>query len=97
MHLYASGHNGGAKCVRCGETVYAAEMMVARAHDKGQADDQVFHRRCFKCKDCGRGPLRPDDWAIEVRTGDLCCMVHFAARRNAEVAEAVAPAAVEIT
>ena len=38
----------------------------------------------FRCADCNRGPLRPDDWVVEAETGTLLCSVHFAARRSAK-------------
>ena len=60
---------------------------------------QVYHRTCFRCAHCNRGPLRPDDWSIDVATGDLLCTTHFIARQHvasavsAEAAAATAAAA----
>ena len=35
----------------------------------------------------------PDDWAVDVKTGDLLCTVHFQSRNNAErLPESAAPA-----
>jgi len=36
--------SGGKKCVSCGKAVYPMEMLVA--------DEQVFHKGCFRCKHC---------------------------------------------
>ena len=70
------------KCRRCGKQVYANEQATARSH--GDYELQVYHRSCFRCADCNRGPLRPDDWVVEAESGDLLCSVHFAARRSAK-------------
>ena len=69
-------------CRRCGKRVYANEQATARSHC--DAELQVYHRSCFRCADCNRGPLRPDDWVVEAETGTLLCSVHFAARRSAK-------------
>ena len=82
----------GATCVRCATKVYAAEMMIARAHQGDQGDELIFHNKCFRCHDCNRGPLRQGDWVVDAATGHLLCQTHFLARtRSGDV-----PGCVEI-
>ena len=37
---------GGAKCPKCGKTVYMAEEVLAEGHK--------WHKLCFKCSVCGK-------------------------------------------
>ena len=37
---------GGAKCPKCGKTVYMAEEVLAEGHK--------WHKLCFKCSECGK-------------------------------------------
>ena len=46
------------ECSRCGKKVYAFEKVVASAHQGGNGESQAYHRACFRCADCNRGPLR---------------------------------------
>ena len=71
------------RCEACGKKVFANEKVVARAHQGGYAENQIYHRACFRCRECNRGPLRPGDWVIETETGQLLCQVHFEARAAA--------------
>ena len=77
----------GESCVRCGKRVYAAERQVAGAH-RGCFDSLVFHKACFRCKECNRGPLRPGDWVVDADSGDLLCKQHHTARQHAAAAAA---------
>ena len=76
----ASGTHVWSSCdLRCGVRI----SISSRLRQGDKADIQSYHRSCFRCADCNRGPLRPDDWEIDLASGELLCRVHFAARQHA--------------
>ena len=42
----ASRFGGGAKCPKCGKTVYMAEEVIGAG--------QKWHKMCFKCTECNK-------------------------------------------
>ena len=68
------------RCVRCLKNVYHMERQDARAHG---GDVLTFHKACFRCADCNT-LLGPNNWELCPR-GELCCRVHYTARRTATV------------
>jgi len=53
---------GGAKCPKCGKTVYMAEEVLA--------EGQKWHKLCFKCSECGK---MLDSSTMSAHEGNLYC------------------------
>ena len=65
-----------------GKRIFATEMQCASAHQGGYGDTQCYHKSCFRCAECNRGPLRPDDWVVDAESNELLCRAHFRARQE---------------
>ena len=74
--------HGDPTCLRCGKAVFATEMQCASAHRGGYGETQCYHKSCFRCAECHRGPLRPDDWVVDAESSELLCRAHFRARQE---------------
>ena len=67
--LYGAAFYSGdeSHCRVCTKRVYHNEMAIASCRSGGENYEFCYHRTCFCCTDCGTGPLRPDQYELELQ------------------------------